>query len=321
MTESQAIELAGPHTRDSLAADVRTLGVHRGLDVSDRVPQPGELRELFREQELRCGNVEEWAAPHLMALAGRYFRSDGSLVGAALCEGTELLLAVAFRDDLDREGVATALLRSSSGGEECWVPTADRDLEGALAACRWRPSTVDLQLRLGLPAAAGAPLPEGVGLVALAGPDEVSLHRAVHEFTCEAFGVDSPAEEFLERYVRDPAYDAGLWVLGQDSDGLCGAVIGRVLQLPDALVGKVASVAVAPRARGRGLAAALLAELCQRFASRGLLLAQLGSHEDNPSGATSMYRHLGWVQVSSKTRWQRGPSVRATLCRRPNRPG
>lgn len=283
---------------------------NRGLEVSDRVPQHDELHELFREQELRCGNVEALAAPHLMALAARpggcYVRMAGSLVGASLRDGAELLLAVAFGAGLDRVGVTTALLRCSSGGAECWVPTADADLEVALAARRWRPSTADLQLRLRLPASAVRPLPGGVRLVDVAGPDEVLLHHAMHEFTREAMGDDSHVEEFLERYVRDPAYDAGLWVLGQDRDGLCGAAIGRVQQQPDALTGKVTYVAVAPRARGRGLAAAILAELCQRFASRGLLLAQLGSHQDNPSGAPSMYRHLGWVQVSSRTRWQPG---------------
>jgi len=282
---------------------------NRELDVSDRAPQQGELHELFLEQDLRCGNVEEWAASHLLALAarpaGRYVRWAGALVGAALRDGAELLLAVAYRDDLDRPGTTTALLRSSSGAEECWVPSADRDLEGALAAHRWRPSTVDLQLRISLPAPSDASLPEGVRLVDLAGPDEVILHHAVHELTCEAFGVASHLEKFMARYVRDPAYDAALWVLGQDRDGLCGAAIGRVRQLPDALVGHVANLVVAPRARGQGLAAAMLAELCQRFAYRGLLLAQLGSHADNPSGASSMYRHLGWVQVSSRTRWQR----------------
>ena len=53
-----------------------------GLEVSDRTPPESELRELFREQELRCGNLEARAAPHLLSLAdqstSRYARLAGS---------------------------------------------------------------------------------------------------------------------------------------------------------------------------------------------------------------------------------------------------
>lgn len=284
----------------------------QGLEVSDRVPGRGELHQLFRDQELRWGNVEEWSLPHLSAVAaqdtGCYVRVDGTLVGARLRDGPELLLAVASCDGRNRARIATTLLQSSPGAEECWVPTDDSDLPAALATQGWRPSIVDLQMRLRLPTTAHAPLPRGFHLVELAGPDDVALHSAVHELACDAWGVDSHPEQFLDRYVRNPAYDAGLWVLGQDRDGVCGAAIGQVQQLPDALVGKVASLAVAPRVRGRGLAAAMLDRLCRRFASRGLPLAQLGVHEDNRSGAPSMYRHLGWAQVSSRTRWEASAS-------------
>lgn len=281
------------------------------LVVSDEAPGSGELHQLFRDQELRCGNVEEWSLPHLTAVAAQdvnaFVRVDGTLVGAGLSDGPELLLAVAFDEGFDRAQIATTLLASASSSRECWLPSHDRDLPVALAAEGWRPSIVDLQMRLRLRTMAQRPLPRGLRQLALgASADDVVLHRAVHRLAYDAFGVDSHLDEFLDRYVRRPAYDAGLWVLVQDSEGVCGAAIGQIEQLPDATVGKVASLAVAPRARGQGLARAILNQLCRRFASRGLLLAQLGVHEDNRSGAPSMYRHLGWAQVSSRTRWEPG---------------
>jgi len=279
------------------------------LEVSTRVPARGQLHQLFRDQDARCGNVEEWHSRQLMSIAahgpGCYVRADGTLVGAGLRDGAELLLAVAHCDGLDRTRVAGALLHSMRGTGECWAPTDDPALAAALVVDGWEASTVDLQMRRQLPATAPAPLPPGFQLVELSGSSEAMLHDEAHELACDAWGVGPHLEGFLDRFVRQPAYDAELWVLGRDGDGVCGAAIGHVKQLPDALVGKVASLAVAPWARGLGLAAALLDELCGRFSSRGLLLAQLGTHEDNPSGAPSMYRHLGWTRASSRTRWQR----------------
>lgn len=284
------------------------MSVGQRLEVSHRAPGHEELHRLFREQDLLCGNVEEWSRTHFSAVVaqdrGCYVRAGGTLVGAALRDGRELLLAVAPDEGLERGQIATTLLQRAPGAEGCWVPTDDSDLPNALASQGWRPLTVDLQMRLRLPRTTYAALPDGVRLAELTGLDDAALHGAVHELACDAWGVASSPAEFLDRYVRHPAYDAGLWVVGHDGDGVCGAAIGRIEQLPDARVGKVASLAVAPRSRGRGLAAALLGQLCRRFASRGLSLAQLGVHEDNCSGAPAMYRHLGWVQASSKTQWE-----------------
>jgi len=274
------------------------------------VPDAGELHQLFRDQDHRFGNVEEWSLQQLNAAAaaspGCYVRVAGILVGAGLHDGQELLLAVASRDGLDRAGVAMTLLHRSPGAQECWLPTDDRELAAVMAAQGWRPSTVDLQMRLPLLRTQQTPLPHGVDLAELTGGEDNVMHAAVHELACEAWDMDSHLQQFLDRYVRPTTYDAGLWVLGRDHVGVCGAAIGQVLQVPDALVGKVATLAVVPRARGRGLAAALLSQLCWRFAARGLLLAQLGVNANNRSGAPTMYRHLGWAQASSRTCWRRG---------------
>ena len=74
------------------------------LEVSTRVPARGQLHQLFRVQDARCGNVEG-DPRQLMSIAadgpGRYVRADGTLVGAGLRDGAELLLAVAHCDGLD----------------------------------------------------------------------------------------------------------------------------------------------------------------------------------------------------------------------------
>ncbi len=52
------------------------------LEVSTRVPARGQLHQLFRDQDARCGNVEEWDPRQLMSIAahgpGCYVRADGS---------------------------------------------------------------------------------------------------------------------------------------------------------------------------------------------------------------------------------------------------
>jgi len=154
----------------------------QGLEVSDRMPGRGELHQLFRDQEQRCGNVEEWSQSHLSAVAaqdtGCYVRVDGTLVGAGLRDGPELLLAVASCDGLNRTRITTTLLRSSPGAQECWVPTNDPDLSAALATQGLRPLTVDLQMRLRLPTTAHKPLQRGFHLIGLAGPDDAALRCA-----------------------------------------------------------------------------------------------------------------------------------------------
>jgi hypothetical protein len=94
------------------------------LEVSTRVPARGQLHQLFRDQDARCGNVEKWDPRQLMSIAARgpgcYVRADGTLVGAGLRDGAELLLAVAHCDGLDRSRVAGAMLHSMRGSGECW---------------------------------------------------------------------------------------------------------------------------------------------------------------------------------------------------------
>jgi ribosomal protein S18 acetylase RimI-like enzyme len=57
--------------------------------------------------------------------------------------------------------------------------------------------------------------------------------------------------------------------------------------------------------RGRGVASALLAQVLARFAAEGLSHAVIGVDQDNPTGASGLYRSLGFQPWRSSTTFER----------------
>ncbi|MBI4770851.1 MAG: GNAT family N-acetyltransferase, partial [Chloroflexi bacterium] len=82
-----------------------------------------------------------------------------------------------------------------------------------------------------------------------------------------------------------------LFLLAEDPDA--GKIVGAVLGGFDGRRGMVYHLAVAPEQRGRGLGAALLAELEARLKAKGCLKYYLLVTQDNP-GALDFYRRQGW---------------------------
>lgn len=152
---------------------------------------------------------------------------------------------------------------------------------------------------------------EGVGM-----PDEEDL-RAVH-LMLEASFADhfnsyrETFEEFVSRLREDPGHRWDHWWLATVDDEPAGALVattitGRVddegRACPDSSY--VEYIGVHRRARGRGVAKALLRTVVADAALRGRASVDLEVDTDSPTGADGLYSSLGWRTRSSTQSWHR----------------
>lgn len=152
---------------------------------------------------------------------------------------------------------------------------------------------------------------DGVGM-----PDEEDL-RAVHMVLEESFAdhfnsYRETFEEFVSRLREDPWHRWDHWWLAT-VDGLpAGAIVGVVspggigpdgTATPDGSY--VEYIGVHRRARGRGVAKALLRTIIADAAARGRSTVGLEVDADSPTGADGLYRSMGWTWKSTTESWHR----------------
>lgn len=147
-------------------------------------------------------------------------------------------------------------------------------------------------------------------------PEEEDL-RAVHLVLEESFAdhfnsYRETFEEFVERLRADPGHRWEHWWLaevdGHPAGALVGsAVTGRVDEegrpVPDGSY--VDYIGVHARARGRGVAKALLHAVIADAARRGRDRVGLEVDADSPTGADGLYRSLGWRTRYVTESWHR----------------
>lgn len=140
----------------------------------------------------------------------------------------------------------------------------------------------------------------------------------------EAAWTDVPALVALEAelFPHDPWSEASWWselagrprrdyVVVEDEAGLLGyAGLDHGGEVAD-----VMTVATAPRARGRGLGAALLAELERRAAARGAEHVMLEVRADNDP-ARALYDRSGYVLLATRRRYYQPGDVDALVLRK-----
>ena len=98
--------------------------------------------------------------------------------------------------------------------------------------------------------------------------DEIAVHALVQECLGEVEGfIAEPLEVWRRQRIEKKRWDAALWLVLEDEQGLVGAALGERW---DGGVGYVAQLAVAPRARGLGLGRSLLLSLFEAFRGDGL---------------------------------------------------
>lgn len=159
------------------------------------------------------------------------------------------------------------------------------------------------------------------GIVAPPMPDGIQLrpvtrehYRQIWEAEAEAFrdhwGESEWTEEGWREFEADPLHaDPSLWRVGWDGDQVAGVIVTNVPAEENARHGRnrvyVGGVSVRRPWRRRGLARALLASSLVAAREAGYDGAGLGVDADSPTGATDLYRSLGFEPVKTFVSWRK----------------
>ena len=161
-----------------------------------------------------------------------------------------------------------------------------------------------------LEAVVAPPVPDGIELR----PVVREQYRQIWEAMAEAFrdhwGEAEWAEEDWQRFEANPDNaDPRFWRVGWEGDEIAGAVATTVPAEENERYGRrrvyVASVSVRRPWRRRGLARALLASSLVAARDAGFTSASLGVDTDSPTGATDLYRSLGFEPDKTFVAWRK----------------
>jgi ribosomal protein S18 acetylase RimI-like enzyme len=154
------------------------------------------------------------------------------------------------------------------------------------------------------------PMPEGIETR----PVTRDQYRTIWDAMAEAFrdhwGEAEWVEEDWERWAADPDNeDPRFWRVGWDGDQVAGAIATTVPVEENERYGRsrvyVASVSVRRPWRRRGLARALLASSLVAAREAGYTSASLGVDTNSPTGATDLYRSLGFEPEKTFIAWRK----------------
>ena len=121
--------------------------------------------------------------------------------------------------------------------------------------------------------------------------DAEALHAAVQEAFADEWGFRPESfEEFRKRRLESARFDPGLWFVAKTGGEIVGGVICDWKRND---VGWIASVAVRPGWRRRGLGLALLHAAFGEFYRRGERRCGLGVDTQNTTRATRLYERAG----------------------------
>ncbi len=154
------------------------------------------------------------------------------------------------------------------------------------------------------------PMPDGIELR----PVARDAYRAIWEAEAEAFRDHWGEAEWTEadwrRFEADPDNaDPRFWRVGWDGDEVAGVIITIVPveenERHDRRRVYVSGVSVRRPWRRRGLARALLASSLVAARAAGFTSAGLGVDTDSPTGATELYRSLGFAAEQTFIAWRK----------------
>jgi ribosomal protein S18 acetylase RimI-like enzyme len=239
---------------------------------------------------------------------------------AWLVEGHEGPLGYALLDDRgavlvtvppqgEGRGVGTVLreaaeARAIERGEALvrqYVPVANEAARTHLLDAGYWPAFSYFRMRIDL--ADAPPAPDDVPVRGFSrGPDDAPVHALVEEAMA---GVPGNQPRSLESWqaakVDKQGWDPSLWLLHEDAGGLAGVVLCE--RWEDG-VGYVDHLAVAARARGRGLGRALLLHGLAALRDAGLTVGELSVQGEN-AGATRLYESIGMRALWTIERWEK----------------
>lgn len=154
------------------------------------------------------------------------------------------------------------------------------------------------------------PMPDGIEVR----PVTRDQYRRIWEAEADAFrdhwGEAEWTEESWREFDASPDNaDPTLWRVGWDGDEVAGVIITTVPTEENERHGwnrvYVGGVSVRRPWRRRGLARALLASSLVAAREAGYTGASLGVDTDSPTGATELYRSLGFTPAKTFTAWRK----------------
>lgn len=154
------------------------------------------------------------------------------------------------------------------------------------------------------------PMPEGIEVR----PVTREQYRRIWEAEAEAFrdhwGETEWTEEEWRKWEADPEMaDPRFWRVGWDGEEIAGVIVTSVPAEENERHGRarvyVAGVSVRRPWRRRGLARALLARSLVAAREAGYTSASLGVDTDSPTGATDLYRSLGFAPERTFIAWRK----------------
>jgi mycothiol synthase len=251
----------------------------------------------------------DWAAPGVeLALDAWIAEDGGEPVGYALLDDRGAAL-VTVPPAYEGRGVGTALreaaeARAAARGEALvrqFLPTTNEGARTHLLDAGYWPAYSYFNMRMEL---AGAPAPPAdVPVRSFSrGADDVPVHALVEEAMAGVPGnMPRSLESWQAAKVDKEGWDPSLWLLHEDAGGLAGVVLCE--RWEDG-IGYVDYLAVAARARGRGLGRALLLHGLAALRAAGLESAELSVQGENAS-ATRLYESVGMRHVWTIERWEK----------------
>lgn len=248
--------------------------------------------------------TDDWDRPGFsFDTATLVLEDDGRVVGwATVVE--EHADAVVAQDRPELLPSLVDWLEAHPGGLEHYVPDADRARHALLAQRGWLPARRFWRMHRELTPPLPEPvLPAGVGVRPYRRPDDdVAVHGLITRCFREIGGQhERTLEDWQTSMLDSERFDAALYLVAETG----GEVVGTCLSQQAPGDGFVRQLAVAPEARGQGLALALLHTSFGLFAGRGLPAAVLGVDAGNPTGALALYERAGLRVVEQFTRWDR----------------
>ena len=154
------------------------------------------------------------------------------------------------------------------------------------------------------------PMPDGIELR----PAVREAYRQIWDAEAEAFrdhwGETEWTEQDWRRFEADPDNDDPfLWRVGWDGDEIAGVVTTTIPKEENERYGRqrvyVSGVSVRRPWRRRGLARALLASSLVGAREAGYTSASLGVDTNSPTGATDLYRSLGFAPEQTFTSYRK----------------
>ena len=258
----------------------------------------------FTLEDLRA----DWATPGLDPQHDAWVVDDpgGTLVASGLVLGDDVLVHV--HPDACGRGLGHTLRelaeeRARERGTAVvrqFVPVGNEPAAPLLLDAGYFPVQHYLRLRISLDEPAAAPDHEVRPFER--DHDEIEVHQLVQAALGEVEGyLAEPLEVWRRQRIEKQGWDAALWLLLHDDEGLIGAGLGERWEDD---VGYVSQLAVAPRARGNGYGRTLLLSLFAAFRSIGLRAAELSVHGAN-RGAAHLYESVGMRAAWEAQRWEK----------------